>query len=139
MQNLILGTLLAFNITLNTPPQAQIAPPVRVNEVQLAISRYAFVYDIPEEKLAYIIHKESTGSTTVIGDMDIVCKRTGKPVRARGILQITECYYPEISDECAFDIDCSIRTMAEKLKDHKTCREQWTTCRQYVDKKLAKG
>ena len=37
------------------------------------------------------------------GDMKIICKRTGAPVRARGIAQITECYHPEVTDAEAYD------------------------------------
>lgn len=61
--------------------------------------------------------------------MHLTCKRTGKPVRARGLVQITECYYPDVTDEQAFDIDFSIDFLARKLAEGtQTCRTQWTTC-----------
>lgn len=94
--------------------------------------KYATKYAVDEKRLRYIVEEESRYNLRAIGDMDIVCKRTGKPVRSRGILQISECWHPEVSDQCAFDPECSFKSMILLIKDDNTCKEQWTTCRKYL-------
>lgn len=99
--------------------------------VKVDVSYYSQKYGVPESILAYVIEKESHYNEKAVGDMNIVCRRTGLPVRARGILQITECFYPEISDECAFDAKCSLETMLPIMANPERCRSQWSTCRDY--------
>ena len=41
--------------------------------------------------------------------------------RSRGIFQISEFYWPEVSDECAFNVDCSTRWTINKLKEGQGC------------------
>lgn len=65
--------------------------------------------------------------------MEIYCPYTGKPVRARGLLQITECYQPQISDKQAYDPVYAMEWSIPKMKDKETCRQLWTTCRWYYD------
>lgn len=104
--------------------------------VQECVDYYGDTYGVSKAKLEYIILGESGGNPFLTGDMNIICKRTGKPVRSRGIIQISECYYPEISDECAYTVECALDKMILLIKDDKTCKSQWTTCRNYfsVDK-----
>lgn len=101
--------------------------------VKVDVSYYSKKYGVPESILAYVIEKESHYNEKAIGDMNITCKRTGQPVRARGLLQITECFYPEISDECAFDAKCSLETMLPIMADKERCKTQWSTCRDYFN------
>ncbi len=111
-------------------PEGKFAPQCDVS-VQECISYYSTKYDVPRAKLDYIVLHESSYKENAVGDMDIICKRTGLPVRARGILQITECYYPEIPDSCAFNAQCSLEKMILLIKDERVCASQWTTCRDY--------
>jgi len=106
---------------------------LRCLTVEECINYYSEKYDVPVSKLDYIVKNESQYKEGAIGDMNLTCRRTGLPVRARGILQITECYYPEISDECAFNAYCSLEKMILLIKDDKTCYTQWTTCRNYLN------
>lgn len=76
----------------------------------------------------YIWKNEGRGNLRAIGDMDITCGRTGKPVRARGGWQITECFYPQVSDACAFDLKCSTAVALPLLKTRKSCLQQFSTC-----------
>lgn len=87
----------------------------------------------PAERSLGVAKKESGLKHDVIGDMDIICPRgvnEGKPVRARGIWQITECYYPQVSDEVAFDPILSTDFVMDNglLKDG-VCQSQFTTCK----------
>lgn len=121
--------------TQELPPEGKFATLCNEN-VHECISYFSKKYDVPRAVLDYIISNESSYRKDAVGDMDIICKRTGKPVRARGILQITECYYPNIPDECAFDVECSLEKMILLIKDENTCRSQWTTCRNYFNQGL---
>ncbi|MFA6991933.1 MAG: hypothetical protein WC269_01470 [Candidatus Gracilibacteria bacterium] len=58
---------------------------------------------------------ESGLRADAVGDMNIICPRTGKSVRARGMFQITECYHPEVTDEQAFDPYWSARWTKQML------------------------
>lgn len=87
-------------------------------------------------KLAhYIAEHESHYNPMEIGDMKITCSsgvNKGKPVRARGIYQITECYYPEFTDEQAFDPETNIRYAIDIIAKGKSiCISQFSTCRLY--------
>lgn len=111
-------------ITSNLPQQGTLI-------VKLDLSYYSQKYNVPESILTYVIEHESNYNEKAIGDMNITCKRTGLPVRARGLLQITECFYPEISDECAFNAKCSLEKMLPIMADKERCISQWSTCRDY--------
>lgn len=108
-----------------TIQQVPISPQVKT--IAQLIDEKALQYGVSAELVHYIVKKESGYNTKAVGDMNITCKRTGLPVRARGILQITECWYPNISDKCAFDVECSLDKMLPIMKTD--CESQWTTCR----------
>ena len=119
---LTIKSAIANAVTIN---QVSISPQVKT--IEQLIEEKALYYGVSADKVRYIIKKESQYNPNAIGDMDIICKRTGLPVRARGILQITECWYPDISDACAFDVECSLDRMLPIMKTN--CESQWTTCR----------
>lgn len=77
----------------------------------------------------YIVENESKMNPSIRdGDMNLLCARTGKPVRSRGIWQITECYHPEVPDSVAYDPVKSTDWSIQQLKAGK-CYE-WSTCPQ---------
>lgn len=95
------------------------------------VSCYAKKNGVNEKLAQYIVAQESNYDPTLIGDMKIKCPSTGKPVRSRGLVQITECYYPEITDAQAFDPNFNLDFGMKLIKNKKTCMNQFTTCRQY--------
>ncbi len=117
--------LIASAVTTNDIPSY--APP-KEKTISEIIDEKALQYNVSAERVHYIVKKESQYNPKAVGDMNIICKRTGLPVRARGILQITECYYPNISDECAFDARCSLDRMLPVMREDKNCLSQWSTC-----------
>lgn len=120
-----------------TIDQVIVSPQVKTTKtINQIIDEKALQYGVSAERVHYIIEKESQYNPNAIGDMNIICKRTGLPVRARGILQITECYYPEISDACTFDVECSLDKMLPVMKDDKKCLSQWSTCKEEILQKL---
>lgn len=119
-----LFTIKVETANLVTIQQVPISP--QVETIEQIIDEKALQYGVSAELVHYIIKKESNYNPKALGDMNIICKRTGLPVRARGILQITECYYPEIPDSCTFDVECSLDKMLPIMK--KDCESQWSTC-----------
>lgn len=99
--------------------------------VEECVKWFAKEYGVSHEIMDYIVRNESSYNEKAIGDMDITCPRNGEPVRSRGIIQISTCWYPEVPDDCAFNAECSLATMIKLIKDEKTCKSQWTTCRHY--------
>jgi hypothetical protein len=136
MKVFLLGLALLLTIGTAGSAIAPVEPEIDRYGGQTALDdlivRYAFKYDVDEDRLRYIVFAESSNNPLAVGDMNITCKRTGLPVRARGILQLTECYYPDIPDSCAFDPECSLKEVIHLIKDDVTCKSQWTTCRNYL-------
>ncbi len=98
------------------------------------VSCYAKKYGVPDELAHYVVRNESHYNPNELGDEHIICKEgvnKGKPVNARGLVQITECYYPEVTDEQAYDPNFNLEFGMKLMKDKKTCMNQFTTCRNY--------
>lgn len=139
---MLFATLILFtNVSAATAPtverkvEAEIKSNIINTDCQTAIEcidKYSAMYNVPKERLQYITWNESHYNKDAVGDMNLRCARTGLPVRARGVLQITECWYPEISDVCAFNIECSFSKMILIIKDEKTCKNQFSTCKKYL-------
>lgn len=120
-------------IALDTP----IAPPCGGSDVKQLVDCYADLHGVDRKLAHYIVSNESRYNPKLVGDMTINCPtgvNKGKPVRARGLVQITECYYPDITDEQAFDPDFNLDFGMELIKNKKTCMSQFTTCRNYYNK-----
>lgn len=84
----------------------------------------------------YIFQHESNFDPNEVGDMYIICPKTGRPVRARGVAQITECYHPEITDTQALDPIWSTKWSIPYMKNKKICMNMWSTCRDYYSKSV---
>jgi len=100
------------------------------------VDYYADKYGVDRELAHYIAKNESRYRANAIGDMNLICVRTGAPVRARGVYQITECYHPNVSDKEAFDADENIKYAIQIIAEGKTkCIQQFSTCRNYYSQK----
>lgn len=113
---------------------------MRKAEIQPKIEHYAKKYNVPVELLNHIVAKESSYNRSVVGDTHLTCKSKrspfyGKPIRARGLVQITDCYWPEVTDEMATDDDFALDFLAYWISKGK-CRTFWSTCP--IPKHLAK-
>lgn len=127
MKYITILTLLGLFVVSYTKAQSVIAPiSYPTPTIKDTISFYAKDYGVSAKTMEKIIKNESSYNPKAIGDMNITCKKTGKPVRARGIAQITECSFPEVTDEQAFNPIFSIQFLAEKLSQGKC--SLWTTC-----------
>lgn len=86
--------------------------------------------NIPVERAVYVIEHEGGYFNTEDGDMNLTCARTGKPIRARGPWQITECYYPQVPDEVTDDFKKSTDYVFENgLLKEGVCQKQFSTCK----------
>lgn len=119
-------------------PQAEIhIEPQKEMSVQELVTYYADEFGVNQELAHYIAKNESNYNPTRVGDMDITCPSRqsphyGKPVRARGVFQITQCWYYYVSDEEAFNAETNIKIAMEIIsKGEKTCRSQFSTCDKY--------
>lgn len=118
-------------IALDTPSPA---PTCAEGDIKQMVSCYAKKNGVPDKLAHYVVEKESHYNPDETGDMEITCKtgiNKGQPVRARGLVQITDCYYPEVTDEQAFDPNFNLEFGMKLMKDKKTCMSQFTTCRNY--------
>lgn len=115
-----------MNSAIETINQAE---EISTQQAKDKVRYYADMWGVSSHLMLYIVENESSFNKDAVGDMHIACPMTGEPVRARGPVQITECYYPQVSDEDAFDWDYSLNFLAKKLSEGK-CSE-WTTCRNY--------
>lgn len=118
--------------------ETQQSTDLSTTSVRALVDRLITEYDAPRAQTHYIVDKESGYIYNEVGD-DFPCPAKnspnyGKPVRAKGIMQITDCYHPEITDAQAFDPEWSLRWALPLIKDKKTCLKEWTTCRWWFTK-----
>jgi hypothetical protein len=97
------------------------------DELMLLTCDIAEEYGVSCETMLHIVEAESQWVTDARGDMNLTCKLDGLPVKARGLAQITRCYYPTVSDEEADDPIFALHFLAEKLSEGQ-CKSQWSTC-----------
>lgn len=95
---------------------------------QLVIDK-SIEYGVDVNLALYVAEHESSFKHNALGDMNVYKK--GKPIRARGLWQITEFYHPNISDEQSFDPIWSTEWAMQYLKDPVVCKKMWSTCRAY--------
>jgi len=87
-------------------------------DISWYISVMATKYNVSEDTMHAIVKGESQyNDMTRDGDMNITCARTGLPVRARGLVQITECYFPEITDEEARSVPFALEFLAKNMSE----------------------
>ena len=87
-------------------------------DIDWYISVMATKYNVSEDTMHAIVKGESQyNDMTRDGDMSITCARTGLPVRARGLVQITECYFPDVTDEEAQHVPYAIEFLAKNMSE----------------------
>lgn len=96
------------------------------------IEKVSQEYGVSEGLMTYIVQNESQFHQYAVGDRHITCPMTGEKMRSRGLVQVSDCYWPEISDREAFDPDFSLRFLAEKLSEGRC--SLWSTCRRWKQK-----
>jgi len=100
-------------------------------DVKDKVDCYADLHKVDRKLAHYIVNEESKYKPKAVGDMYIHCGRTNSPVRARGLMQITECYHPNVTDAQAFDADFNLDYGMKLANEKSTCRIQFSTCDEY--------
>lgn len=101
------------------------------SDIQAYIFQESKDYGIDPEKTAFIVSHESQWNQNKIGD-DGICNAPrspnyGKETSSRGLWQINSCWHAEISDQCAFNIQCSTRFSLALIAAGGI--DQWSTIR----------
>lgn len=121
------------------------APPPEPPKVELSIeelvTKYAKEKGVSQDLAHYIAKYESRYNPKAVGDLNLTCRNSksyanGQAVYARGVFQLTRCWYPEVSDAEAFDAETNIQigiSIIAKGREH--CINQFSTCRDYYEKK----
>lgn len=103
---------------------------VRDAYVTKKIEEVATMDGVDPIKALKIAYDESRYIPDALGDMTITCKRTDLPVHSRGLWQISTCYFPDITDAQAYDVDWSTNwAMSQLKKGEATCKLIWSTCK----------
>lgn len=110
------GSFVLLSI-FGTPVEAKTEPPTPIIEtIEQKIDRIAIEHGIATTTLFNLAMAESSLNPNAIGDMDSTClvgANKGLPVRAKGLMQITQCYNPDITDEQAFNPDWALNWGAD--------------------------
>ncbi len=106
------------------PTTTHIEPELTLEEM---IREKARINNLNEEKIIYIARCESQLDHQAVGDGNLTCASTKKPMRSRGIWQINECGHSEISDAQAFDPAWSTAWAMEVFKKGSEAKE-WQRC-----------
>jgi hypothetical protein len=104
-----------------------------VETVEQKISRVALEHNIASTTLFNLAMGESSLDPLKEGDMGVLCPigvNKDKPIRAKGLVQITDCYQPEITDEQAFNPDWALNWAADKIAKGEAWKT-WTLCNCY--------
>lgn len=142
--NLLIGIALSLAVipsafASTTIYEAEAREELSVITMPELVDYYAEKHGVENELAHYIIKGESTYNPEAKGDLNIICNNprsphNGQPVYARGLGQLTRCYYPEVSDEEAFNAKTNLDiTMGIIAKGKEVCEQQFTTCREYYE------
>ena len=107
---------------------------VSENYVHSLVDIYANKYGVDNNLAHYIVSHESGYNPNAIGDLNVICKRTGEPAYSRGLMQITRCYYSNITDEQAFNPEFNLDFGMKLASNKETCISQFSTCKDYYNK-----
>ena len=115
-------------ISVPTPlPEAPKLPVDASNDIQALIVQIALQHSVDASLMRTIVRKESSYNPKAVGDTNYFCKRTQKTAPSRGLAQINECWWPDITREQMEDPYFAISFLAKHLKDGK-CKQYWMTC-----------
>lgn len=129
--------LLSFLLLASTTPATLTAHILHDFTSTTTVKEYILSQATTTPKRAlYIAENESHFDASARGDLHILCQNKnspyyGKPVTARGVFQITRCYFPEVTDTQADDVAWATAWALPKIADPETCKMLWTTCRNY--------
>ena len=90
---------------------------VSAETIEKFIRQESRKYGVNPEIAVFVAYKESQYHLDTLGDSG----------HSRGLYQISDIYHPEISDECAFSLQCSTRFFMKQVLAGKL--SEWSTWR----------
>jgi len=122
------GLFLAAPLIFFTPtPPEPVLSVSTTEEIRTYVKQEAIRNGVSTTVALWIVEKESQFDPTRTGDDDKICGRTGEQQRSRGLWQISDCYHPGVTDECAYDPICSTEWALKHLK--RGYARQWSVFR----------
>lgn len=127
----------APNVATSTPPivkqvqKPKVTVGPDVDTIASLVKEKSIEYGVDYAVAMTIIQNESRFYPDRVGDTHLICKAVNSPyygqyMRSRGLVQINDCWHPEVTDAQAFDIMFSIEFLMIALKEGR-CYE-WSTC-----------
>lgn len=130
---LLSSVLINLQIAVTESPIVSEAPKLSVvetlstkQEIVSYIEKQAIQSNIDPRMALHVAKAESSFNRYAVGDGHLTCKRTGLPIRSRGIWQINDCAHPTVTDEQAFDVVWSTEWAMKEMQKN-GCRI-WSTC-----------
>ena len=111
-----------FSVSLALSPAVALeAPPVPIvtETLQQKAERIAVYNNISTTTFATLIDEESRWKVDAYNEGS----------EARGLVQISRVWHPEVTDECAFDPECSMNWAVQRIKDGYI--DEWQVCNCY--------
>lgn len=121
-------------IYVPTSVTAEDIVPLEINhgkDIHSLVNKFADKYGVPRQLANYIVKNESGYIASKVGDINILCKRTNEAVYARGLMQITRCFHPEVSDAEAFNPVTNLKIAMKWASTPERCKQEFSTCRDY--------
>lgn len=107
------------NSALEVQRNVTVPTPVFTETLQQKADRVALEHKISTTTFSTLIDEESRWDTQAYN----------KKTEARGLLQISRIWHPEVSDICAFDPECAMNWSAQRIKDGHI--DEWQPCNCY--------
>lgn len=122
----IVWTSVAYAMENKTAPRAALLSPLelplrtvftlrRRSDIRAYVQNQARASGVDPSAAAWIVAHESS----------IHPNATGDGGDSRGLWQINRVYHPEVSDRCAYDVQCSTRWSLERIRDGNI--NEWST------------
>lgn len=108
------------------PTIAQVETKWDKDTIRQYIEKQAIENGVDTKMALHVAKNESGYGQYQVGDGHLTCKKTGKPIRSRGVWQINDCAHPTVTDEQAFDVVWSTNWTMQEMKKN-GCRI-WSTC-----------
>ena len=131
---ILTATILFSSVKVSIAEAPNYSSGITPLSIQGLVTKMAYEKGVSQNLAHYVISHESHYDINAHGDKTIICERTGLPVNARGLGQITECWHPEITDEQAYDPIFALNWSLNMMKNKNDCIREFSTCRNYYNK-----
>ena len=133
--SLVVGATLIVNLKSLTASKTYAVEPILVfnstTSIAVYISQQCLLQNVSIKQCLAIIEHESQFNPRALGDDELICKsgpNKGKPVHSRGLWQVNDCAWPEVTDDVAFSV---VSSTAWAIPHFKQNPWWWSTYKLY--------